>query len=106
MNTGSGGSGLIALLPYLLIAVVFFVFVSRSNRRRRASAQAVQSALEPGTRVVTTGGLFATVRSVEDDVLHLEVAPGVQCRYARNAVARVLVDEPEAPADGGLTPEA
>jgi preprotein translocase subunit YajC len=44
--------------------------------------------------VMTTAGLFAEVQAVEDDQVHLEIAPGIVCRYSRAAVARVL-DPPE-----------
>ncbi len=48
--------------------------------------------------MVTIGGLYGTVTGVEDDSVLLEVAPGVQTRYARPAIARV-VTKAELPAE-------
>ena len=56
----------------------------------------MQSALGPGDDIVTIGGLHATVVAVEDDVVTLELSPGVTARYARPAIARVLKQEPVA----------
>jgi preprotein translocase subunit YajC len=41
--------------------------------------------------VVTAGGIIATVRAIEDeDELRVEIAPAVEERLARKAVAAVL----------------
>jgi preprotein translocase subunit YajC len=63
---------------------------------------------------MTTAGLFAEIQAVEDDQVHLEIAPGVVCRFSRAAVARVIdppVDEAQVVDDGdqdedGSTPGA
>ena len=48
---------------------------------------------------MTIGGIFGTVRAVEDDAFTVEVAPGVDLRVAKSAIARKLfyedVDEDE-----------
>ncbi len=76
--------GLIILLPIALLALIFF-----SGRKRTREAAAVQRQLTPGTEIVTTAGLYATIVEVEDDSVVLESSPGVQSRWARAAVARV-----------------
>ena len=86
---------LILLLPLALLALLFF-----SNNRRRREAATVQRALAPGTQIVTTAGLFATIVEVEDTAVVLETSPGVHSRWARAAVARV-VPEPVGPTDAG-----
>lgn len=81
---------LFLLLPLALLALLFF-----SNSRRRREAATVQSALAPGSQIITTAGLYATVVAVEDVAVVLEASPGVHTRWARAAVARVVT----APAD-------
>lgn len=78
------------VLPLILLAAVFYLLILRPQRVRQRQLLATQSALSPGVRVMTTAGLYATVTAVEDDAVLLEVAPGVVCRYAKPAVARVL----------------
>ncbi|SCL30834.1 protein translocase subunit yajC [Micromonospora pallida] len=88
---GGGGAG--GLTPILMIALLFgvmYFMMIRPQQKRRKQAEAMQSALGPGDEVVTIGGLYGTVTGVDDDTVLLEVAPGVQTRYARPAIARVV----------------
>jgi preprotein translocase subunit YajC len=92
-NGGSSLGGLI--FPLLLVGLLALLFLSQ--RRRSRAVQRVQHQLRPGMNVMTTAGLFAEVQAIDDDAVHLEIAPGVVCRFARAAVARVLdppADEP------------
>jgi preprotein translocase subunit YajC len=91
--TKSSSSSVGLIFPLLLVAMVGFLFYS--SRKRKNTAQQMQSALRVGSSVMTTAGLFATVVAVEDDgAVVLEIAPGVHCKYARAAVSRVL-DAPD-----------
>lgn len=83
------------LLIVLLFGVMYFMMI-RPQQKRRREAQQMQSALGPGDEIVTIGGLHATVVSVDDDVVTVEISPGVTARYARPAIARVVRQEPAA----------
>lgn len=93
-SSGSGG-GLLGFLPLVLIGGVFLLLVTRGNRKRQAQAAAVQAAIEPGAEVVTTSGMYGTVRAIDDDDVSLEIAPGVVVLFARAAIARVVPEEAE-----------
>ena len=80
------------LLPLLLVAAFWFILIRPQQKQRREIAQ-LQSNLASGARVMTGSGLVATVVSLEDDEVVLEVAPGVTNRYVRRAIMRVLPDE-------------
>ncbi|RUL91278.1 preprotein translocase subunit YajC [Verrucosispora sp. FIM060022] len=87
------GSGAGSFTPILMIALLFgvmYFMMIRPQQKRRREAEAMQSGLSIGDEVVTIGGLYGTVSGVEDDSVLLEVAPGVQTRYARPAIARVV----------------
>lgn len=96
-----GGSFTPLLLIVLLFGVMYFMMI-RPQQKRRREAQQMQSALGPGDEVVTIGGLHATVVDVADDVVTVEVSPGVHARFARPAIARVV--KQEAPA-GAVVPD-
>jgi preprotein translocase subunit YajC len=86
-----GGSGLVSLLPMLLIfGLIFYFFIIRPQRNRQRQMMELQRSLAPGQRVMTVAGLHATVSAIEDDVIVLEIAPGVECRYSKQAVTQVL----------------
>ncbi len=76
------------LMIVLLFGVMYFMMI-RPQQKRRREAEQMQSSIGPGDEVVTVGGLYGTVASVDDETVVLEVAPGVQTRYARPAIARV-----------------
>ncbi len=92
-SSGGGGSGLAILLPLVLIVGMIW-FMSRTQRRQRQRQAAVVAALQPGTRVLTTSGLAGVVTVVTDDYVTLEIAPGVEAQFVRQAIGRVL-DDPE-----------
>jgi preprotein translocase subunit YajC len=77
-------------LIFLAVIVVIFGVMISAQRRRQRAAQSVQHQITPGSRIMTTAGLFATVVSVSDTEVELEVAPGVVSTYARAAIARVV----------------
>jgi preprotein translocase subunit YajC len=88
-QSSGGGSFTPLLLIVLLFGVMYFLMI-RPQQRRRREAQRMQSTLGPGDQVVTIGGLHGTVVAIDDDVVTLEVAPSVNVRFARPAIARVL----------------
>ncbi|MEU9889496.1 preprotein translocase subunit YajC [Sphaerisporangium sp. NPDC051011] len=77
-------------MPLILLVVVFYFLLIRPQRKRQQEQVQMQSNLTPGTRVMTTTGLFATVSAVEDDDLILEIAPGVQTRWIKASIGRVV----------------
>ncbi len=88
----SGGNPLVTLLPVILIGVVFYFLLFRPQRRRQQQQAQMQSRIQPGQRVMTTAGMLATVVAVEDDAIVLEIAPGVEARFVKQAVGQVIDD--------------
>lgn len=88
--SSSGSSSIATFLPLLLIVGAFFFLLVRPQRARQRKLQQVQSTLAPGSQVMTTSGLFATVTSIDDQAVTLEIAPGVQARYLRGAISKVV----------------
>jgi preprotein translocase subunit YajC len=84
-----------------LFGLMWFLLV-RPQRRRTQSQLEMQDQLRAGDEIITAGGLHATVRSIEGDVLEIELAPGTVVRLDRRAVAAVVSEpgtdvEPEMP---------
>ena len=87
------GSGFLAIVVLLGLLWVFVVLpVRRRQRAQAASHEAMQDSLAPGDEIITAGGLYATVRSIEDERLEIEIAPGVIATLDRRAVAAVAED--------------
>src|SRR6476646_6826394 len=87
-SSSSSGSPIVALLPFVLIAVAMYFLLIRPQRRRMQEQRALANAVEEGDEVMTTAGLYGFVTAIEDDVIWLEIAEGVDIRIARAAVSR------------------
>jgi preprotein translocase subunit YajC len=96
----SSGSDSFLLIIVVLVVLFYFVLI-RPQSRRRKQVMEQQRQVQPGQRVRTTAGMYATVVAVEDDDVILEVAPGVQSRFIKRAIMEVLPDDdPAQTADG------
>ncbi|MFK8909567.1 preprotein translocase subunit YajC [Streptomyces sp. YS-3] len=82
----------VTLLPFIILIGAMFL-MTRSAKRKQQQAAAMRNDIQPGTGVRTIGGMYATVKEIGDDTIHLEVAPGVHAVYAKNAIGAVLSDE-------------
>jgi preprotein translocase subunit YajC len=80
---------LVALLALPLIGLWMLV---RGQQRRTQQAAELAAMLRVGQDVLTTSGLYGTVSALDDDTVTLLVAPGVELRFDRRAVGRVLDD--------------
>ena len=77
----------------LMAALIWFLLI-RPQRQRQVAHQELMSELAPSDEVLTAGGVLGTVRSIADDHVVLEVAPGTEIRVAKQAVtARVPKEE-------------
>lgn len=89
---------LVTLMPLILIVGVFWLLVLRPAKAKQARQAALLSTVQPGQRIITTAGLYGTVTEVTDEDIVLEIAPGIEVRYVKAAILRVLDDE-DVPAD-------
>ena len=84
---------------YLIVIVALFallwLLVLRPQRRRQAEQLQMQDSLRLGDEIVTAGGIRGHVRRLDDEVLRVEIAPGVEVRLDRRAVAAVVRDADE-----------
>jgi preprotein translocase subunit YajC len=80
----------VELLPIVGIALLFWFMIIRPQSRQRKAVLAMQSALEPGTEVMLTSGVYGTVVRIEDDKVWVDVAPGVTLTVAKGAIGQVV----------------
>ena len=78
------------LILIVIVIAAFYLLMIRPQARRRQQAAQKQNSVQPGARVRTTAGMYATVVAVDDDDVILEVAPGVEVRYMKRAVMEVV----------------
>ena len=92
----SGGGGTAWFLPVMLLVMVLLLWLPmRRQKKAQAQIKAKQATMEPGTRVMTSFGLYGTVLSLDRDENKavLEVSPGTSVTVHTQTVTTIL-DEP------------
>jgi preprotein translocase subunit YajC len=86
--------GILILLLFFAAAWLLLIVPRQRELKRH---QALMQQLAPDDEVVLSSGLYGTIREIDGDVVYLEVAPDVELKIAKRAIA-ALATEPE-PAD-------
>ena len=83
------------LMIVAFIAMMYFLMV-RPQQKRLQEHEATIKALEPGSRVLLTSGVFATIRHLGEQQAVVELSPGVSVTIKKSNIARpVGADEEE-----------
>lgn len=99
----AAGGGFGAILPLVLIFVVFYFLLIRPQQKKMKAHQAMLGAVRRGDKVVTGGGIIGTVAKVgEDDDITIEIAPEIKVHVRRSLIAEVV--SKTQPADSNTTP--
>ena len=75
------------LMMVALFAIMYF-FMIRPQNKKQKEIEKFRSALSVGQDVVTIGGIYGTVRSIDEaeNTVTLEVATGVKMKFAKSAI--------------------
>ena len=76
----------------VLIVVGYFLII-RPQQKRAKEAAALQATIQDGSRVMMSGGIFGTVRHLGEKQVVVEVSPGVELTFVRQAIIRPLKDD-------------
>ncbi|UXY18718.1 preprotein translocase subunit YajC [Streptomyces cynarae] len=105
---------IVTLLPFIVLIGAMFL-MTRSAKRKQQQAAQMRNDMQPGSGVRTIGGMYATVKEVNDDTVLLDAGPGVELLFAKNAIGAVLTDdeynrivhgiEHDLKADGAVVPD-
>lgn len=104
----SGGSSLTIWIMMAALAGAMYFLMIRPQQKRTRQAAEMRSQMGPGDEVVTVGGLYGTILSVDDDTVMLEIAPDVVARYALAAISRVVesADQSDEDSESDEDPES
>ena len=77
-------------LPIVLIFVVFYFLLIRPQQQRQKELRAMLAAVKRGDRVVTAGGILATVQKVGEREVDVDIAPNVRVTVMRDTISSVV----------------
>jgi len=83
-------SSLGGMLPLVLMFVVLYFIMIRPQMKKQKEHRAMIEALAKGDEVATAGGVLGKVTRINESILHVEVAEGVEVQVQRSAVSQVL----------------
>jgi preprotein translocase subunit YajC len=83
---------LVTLLPFIVLIGAMFL-MTRSAKKKQQQAASMRNDMQPGSGVRTIGGMYATVKEVNEDTVLLDAGPGIDLLFAKNAIGAVLSDD-------------
>lgn len=81
---------IMSLLPFILMFVLFYFLLIRPQQKRQKSVRDMQSSLKKGDKVVTIGGLHATIDAIDEGTIVLKSKDNTRLTFDRNAIREVL----------------
>ena len=74
------------IFMFVIIILIMYFMMIRPQRKRQKELDNFRNGLQPGQDVVTSGGIYGKVKSVEGNIINVEVAHGVVVRVDKSAV--------------------
>ena len=89
---GQPGSGsfITALVPFILVFVIFYLLIIMPSRRKQKKHQEMVEQLKPGDKIVTSGGIHGTIMGVQQDKIEVKIAANTKIDVTKNAIAVIL----------------
>ncbi len=97
--SGPAGGGLLGLAPWIAIFAIFYFLLIRPQQKQAKEQQKMINNLKRGDRVLTSGGLYATVQAVKGKVLEVKLSDEVKVFMAKSAVSQVVAGDPSQEAE-------
>lgn len=89
---GGGWSGILMIVA--MIAIFYFVMI-RPQSKRQKDLKKQRDAMKKGDRVVSAGGIYGKIRSVEADTAIVEVSDGVTLKFDKGSLFLVSDESKE-----------
>jgi len=78
-----------SLFLFLPLIAIFYFLIFRPQQKQRKELQQMLAHVKQGDRIITRGGIEATVDKVEEKRLRIEVGSGVKMWMSREYVDRL-----------------
>lgn len=89
-GVAAAGSPLGTLVQLILIFVIFYFILIRPQQKKIRAHEEMLKAIKVGDKIITGGGVFATVQKAKDDELEVKVAENVNIVIFRSTVREVI----------------
>ena len=91
----SSAPSILNFLPYVaIIALWFYLLVLRPQQKTDRERRALLSAVKKNDKVLTTGGMYGTVVSVDADgdrvMIRIDDEKGIRAAFSKGAIVRIF----------------
>ncbi len=89
LQAQAGGAASFFASPIFMIILMFVImyfFMIRPQRKQQKAIEVFRNSLSAGQQVVTSGGIYGTVKEVNNNVVVLEIAPSVKIKVDKSSV--------------------
>ncbi len=87
---GGGGSLISTLIMFGAIFAIFYFMIIRPQQKRAKEREKLLSNVEKGDKIITSGGVHATIVGIEEKTVLIEIAPNVKIKIERSAIGSVV----------------
>ena len=88
--------GITQFLPLILIFIIFYFFLIRPQQKKAKDHKNMVSAIKRGDKIITSGGIFATVERVMDnDKVEVSISDNVNIELVKSTGIQALVSNTE-----------
>ncbi|AZB43766.1 preprotein translocase subunit YajC [Bacillus sp. FJAT-42376] len=84
-----GGNSMTTILSLVLMFAIFYFLLIRPQQKQQKTFRQMQSSLQKGDKVVTIGGLHATIESIDEEKAVLKAGDGSRLTFERRAIREV-----------------
>ena len=88
-QAGQAG-GIAGFLPIIILFVIFYFLLIRPQQKKAKEHRNMIAELKKGDRIITSGGIYGTIQSIDDTTIGLEIADKVKIKITRGNVAAVV----------------
>lgn len=86
---GDAGGGLLStIIMFGVIFLIFWFLLIRPQKKEMQRHQELLDGLKVGDEVVTAGGLFGTVKSVDGPIIQLDIGRGNKVKISREKIQK------------------
>lgn len=89
LQAQAGGAASFFASPIFMIVLMFVImyfFMTRPQRKQQKAIEAFRNSLSAGQQVVTSGGVYGTVKEINNNIVVLEIAPSVKIKIDKSSV--------------------
>ncbi len=95
--TTTQGNGWGTIIMFVLLFVVMYFFMIRPQQKKQKELQKQRDAIKKGDKVISAGGIYGSVKEVQENAFLIEVAKDIVVKFDKGSIYVSAEDAQQAP---------